>query len=63
MPFEDLPDISSLATGSLRRPYGSSEKPAGEDEAKIVSPVSAPLKWNGLRSDLDPRKFNIKTMR
>jgi bifunctional non-homologous end joining protein LigD len=26
------------------------------------APVSAPLKWNELRSDLDPRKFNIKTM-
>ena len=26
------------------------------------APVSAPLKWNELRSGLDPRKFNIKTM-
>jgi len=26
------------------------------------APVSAPLKWSELRSDLDPRKFNIKTM-
>jgi bifunctional non-homologous end joining protein LigD len=26
------------------------------------APVSAPLKWNELRGDLDPRKFNIKTM-
>ncbi len=26
------------------------------------APVSAPLKWNELRSDLDPRRFNIKTM-
>ncbi len=26
------------------------------------APVSAPLKWNELRSNLDPRKFNIKTM-
>jgi bifunctional non-homologous end joining protein LigD len=26
------------------------------------APVSAPLKWNELKSNLDPRKFNIKTM-
>jgi bifunctional non-homologous end joining protein LigD len=26
------------------------------------APVSAPLKWNEVKSDLDPRKFNIKTM-
>lgn len=26
------------------------------------APVSAPLKWNELRSGLDPRKFNIRTM-
>jgi bifunctional non-homologous end joining protein LigD len=26
------------------------------------APVSAPLKWSELRSDLDPRRFNIKTM-
>jgi bifunctional non-homologous end joining protein LigD len=26
------------------------------------APVSAPLKWEELRSNLDPRKFNIKTM-
>ncbi|MGH7915210.1 MAG: non-homologous end-joining DNA ligase, partial [Candidatus Binataceae bacterium] len=26
------------------------------------APVSAPLKWNELRSNLDPRKFNITTM-
>lgn len=26
------------------------------------APVSAPLKWEELRSSLDPRKFNIKTM-
>jgi bifunctional non-homologous end joining protein LigD len=26
------------------------------------APVSAPLKWHELRGDLDPRKFNIKTM-
>jgi bifunctional non-homologous end joining protein LigD len=26
------------------------------------APVSAPLKWNELRSDLEPRKFNIRTM-
>ncbi len=26
------------------------------------APVSAPLKWDELRSDLEPRKFNIKTM-
>ena len=26
------------------------------------APVSAPLKWNELKSDLDPRRFNIKTM-
>ena len=26
------------------------------------APVSAPLKWNELREDLDPVAFNIKTM-
>ena len=26
------------------------------------APVSAPLKWSELKSNLDPRKFNIKTM-
>jgi bifunctional non-homologous end joining protein LigD len=26
------------------------------------APVSAPLKWTELKSNLDPRKFNIKTM-
>jgi len=26
------------------------------------APVSAPLKWNELRSGLDPQKFNIRTM-
>ncbi|HVA40920.1 MAG TPA: DNA ligase D [Candidatus Binataceae bacterium] len=26
------------------------------------APVSAPLKWEELRSNLDPRKFNLKTM-
>ena len=26
------------------------------------APVSAPLKWNELKSDLDPRRFNIKTI-
>jgi bifunctional non-homologous end joining protein LigD len=26
------------------------------------APVSAPLRWNELRSDLDPRRFNIGTM-
>ena len=26
------------------------------------APASSPLKWNELRSDLDPRQYNIKTM-
>jgi bifunctional non-homologous end joining protein LigD len=26
------------------------------------APVSAPLRWDELRVDLDPRKFNIRTM-
>jgi bifunctional non-homologous end joining protein LigD len=30
--------------------------------AQDGAPVSAPLKWNELRSDLDPRSYNITTM-
>jgi bifunctional non-homologous end joining protein LigD len=48
-------DFLQLGQGkTIAAPFAARPQPG--------APVSAPLKWSELEGDLDPRKFNIKTM-